>query len=169
MRKYRLAAMSFLLLLCIAPALMAQSTPAAAATKEESVRKLLNLTDAKGTFKRAIEAQLNMMKGNVPSIPPKFWDEVLKEVDPDKFMELIIPVYDKLFTKDEIEGMIAFYETPLGKKLVATLPQIITESSAAGDKYGQEVATKVIKRMQAEGSFPSAAPTGDGKPLPPRR
>jgi uncharacterized protein len=171
MRKYRLAAMSFLLLLCSMPALMAQTSPAAnaAATKDENIHKLLTLTDARGTFKRALETQISSMRANVPQVPPKFWDEVLKEVDADKFVELLVPVYDKHFSNEELEGMIAFYETPLGKKLVAKLPQIMAESAAAGDKYGQEIANKVIKRMQEEGTFPSAAPAGDGKPLPPRR
>lgn len=166
MRKYRLAAMSCLLLLCFAPALMAQNTPA---TKEENIRKLLILTDAKGTFQRAMDAQISAMKTTVTRIPPKFWDEVLKEIDPDTFLTLLIPVYDKYFSNDDLEGLIAFYQTPLGKKLVSTLPQIITEVAAVGDKYGQQVANQVIQRMQAEGTFPSAAPAGDGKPLPPRR
>jgi hypothetical protein len=49
------------------------------------------------------------------------------------------------------------------------MPEIMTESAAVGAKYGQQIANQVIKRMQEEGTFPSAAPTGDGKPLPPRR
>lgn len=168
MRKYSLAAMSLLLLLlCLAPALRAQSTPAA--TKEASIRKLLILIDARGTFKTAIDTQLSALKKTVTQIPAKFWDEVLKEIDSDKFVELLIPVYDKHFSSDEIEGLIAFYETPLGKKLISSLPQILAEAAAIGDKYGQEIATRVIQRMQAEGTFPSDAPAGDGKPLPHRR
>jgi hypothetical protein len=159
--------MSFLLLLCFAPAVMAQST--LKATKDENIRKLLVLTDASGIFKRSLEAQLSLMKASETRVPPRFWDEVLKEVDPDKFVELLIPVYDKHFSDEELKGLIAFYETPLGKKLVAELPPIMTESATIGDKYGRQIANQVIKRMQAEGTFPSAAPAGDGKPLPPRR
>jgi hypothetical protein len=167
MRKYRLVATSFLLLLCFTPALMAQSTPTE--MKEANIRKLLTLMDARGVFKRAIDSQISAAKATGTRIPPKFWDEVLKEIDPDKFMDILIPIYDKHFSNDELEGLIAFYETPLGKKLISQLPQIMTDTAAAGDKYGQEIANKVIQRMQAEGTFPSAAPAGDGKPLPPRR
>ena len=171
MRKYSLVATSFILLLCFTPALMAQNTPAA--TKEENIRKLLTLTDAQGVFKSSIESQISAAKAatkaNGTRIPPKLWDEVLKEIDPSEFVELLIPIYDKHFSNEELEGLIAFYETPLGKKLISKLPQIMTESAAAGEKYGQQIANKVIQRMQAEGTFPSAAPAGDGKPLPPRR
>jgi hypothetical protein len=167
MRKYRLAATTFLLLLCSAPALMAQNTPKE--TKDANIRKLLTLTDARGVFRHALESQINSMKTNAKQIPPKFWEEILKAVDADKFIELLIPVYDKHFSNDELEGLIAFYETPLGKKLVSTMLPIMTESAAAGDKYGQQIATQVIEKMKAEGTFPSAAPAGDGKPQPPRR
>jgi hypothetical protein len=137
-------------------------------TKEANIRKLLILMDAKGVFNHAIETQISAAKASGTRIPPKFWDEVLKAIDPDKFIEFLVPIYDKHFN-EEVEGMIAFYETPLGKKLVFELPKIMTETAAVGDKYGQEIANQVIKKMQAEGTFPSAAPTGDGKQLPPRR
>lgn len=159
--------MAFTLLLCFTPAVMAQSAPKE--TKDANIRKLLVLTDARGIFKRGLEAQLSLMKASEVRVPPRFWDAVLKEVDPDEFVELLIPVYDKHFSDDELKGLIAFYETPLGKKLISELPPIMTESAAIGDKYGEQIAGQVIKRMQAEGTFPSAAPAGDGKPLPPRR
>jgi hypothetical protein len=168
MRKYFLTTTSFLLLLlCFTPALMAQSSPAE--KKEANIRKLLTLTDAKGVFKHAIDTQISAAKTNGIRIPPKFWDEVMKAIDPDKFIELLIPIYDKHFSDEEIEGLIAFYETPLGKRLISELPPIMTESAAVGDKYGQEIANQVIQKMKAEGTFPNAAPAGDGKPLPPRR
>jgi hypothetical protein len=167
MKKYYLSLVWVLLLFGGAPALMAQNTPAA--TKEQNIRKLLVLTDARGIFKRSIEMQIDMVKATSRDVPARFWDEVLKEVDPDKFVELIIPVYDKHFSNEELESLIIFYQTPLGKKLLAELPQVMTESAAVGEKYGQEVANRVVKRMQADGTFPSAAPTGDGKPLPPLR
>ena len=169
MRKYSLAVMAFLVvLMCFTPALMAQSNPLA--TKEENIRKFLKLIGAKDTVTRSMEEQINEMKTkNVNRIPPKFWDELLKEYDYDKFVELLVPIYDKHFSNDDLEGLIAFYETPLGRKLASKLPQILDESMAAAQKYGEQINNQVIKRMQAEGTFPSAAPDGDGKPLPPRR
>lgn len=167
MRKYFLAAMSFLLLLCCAPALMAQSTPAK--TKEANIRKLLKMMDAGDSIKSSMEVQISEFRSSMPQVPPKFWDEVLKEVDLDKFIELLIPIYDKHFSNTDIKAMIAFYETPVGKKYLSKLPQVTTEMEAIGEKYGEQIGHKVIKRMQAEGTFPSVAPAGDGKPSPYRR
>jgi len=152
MRKSIWAIMSFLLLLCCAPALLAQSP--GTATKEENIRKILIQTDARGVFKRELETQINAKRKEVSNVPAKFWDEFLKEIDTEKFVELLIPIYERHFSNDELTQLIAFYETPLGKKMVATLPQIVAESAAAGGKYGEDVALKVIKRMRAAGTFP---------------
>ena len=169
MKKWYLTVVGVLVLFCCSPALMAQNAPTAAATKEQNIRKLLNLMDARGLFKLNIEEQFTLAKTTMRDVPVRFWDEVLKEIDLDKFIELIVPVYDKHFSNEDLEGLIAFFETPLGKKLLAEQQPIIKETVVIADKYGQEVAGKVIKRMQADGTFPSAAPSGDGKPLPPRR
>jgi hypothetical protein len=153
MKNLRFSIAGLILLLCLMPAVMAQGGLTLA--KEKNIRKLLAMTDASGIFKRSLESQIGMMKKTSTQVPSKYWDELLKEVDADKFIELLLPIYDKHFSNEELEGIIAFYETPVGKKLVSTLPQVMEESGAAGAIYGQEVAARVIKRMQAEGTFKS--------------
>ena len=164
MRMSRLAVMSCLLLLCFTPALMAQTTPAN--TKTANIRKLLVLMDAGATFKNAMQTQVDLMKMAAKDIPPRFWDELIKEIDSAAFLELLVPIYDKHLSADDVDALIAFYQTPSGKKLISVLPQIIAESGAAGEKYGEQVGKRVIKRMQAEGTFPGAAPAGEAKPAP---
>ena len=41
--------------------------------------------------------------------------------------EITIPVYDKLFTEQEIRDMIAFYKSPTGKRLTEVTPQLSME------------------------------------------
>ena len=166
MTKYRLALMCCLLLLCFAPALRAQTTPAT--TKAANIRKLLVLMDAGTTFETALETQVDLMKRTAKDIPPRFWDELVKEIDANAFLELLVPIYDKHLSADDLEALIVFYQTPSGKRLISVLPLIMSESGAAGEKYGAQVAERVIKKMQAEGTMPGA-PAGEVKPPPPPR
>jgi len=66
----------------------------------------------------------------------------------EQFVSLTIPIYDKYFTQDEIEGLTKFYQTPLGKKVVTVLPQVLvesqTESMKLGEKYGREAMAEVL-------------------------
>jgi hypothetical protein len=40
------------------------------------------------------------------------------------------PIYARHFTASELREMIAFYQTPVGKKAIAVLPQVMTEVMA---------------------------------------
>ncbi|NRB08638.1 MAG: DUF2059 domain-containing protein [Richelia sp.] len=37
-------------------------------------------------------------------------------------------LYSKDFTNEEIKGLIAFYETPLGRKTISVMPKLLQES-----------------------------------------
>jgi uncharacterized protein len=163
-RKTILGFVTLLVLLCGAPALLAQT--ATISSKEDKVRKILIQTDATGAFTREFSAALEQQKKVSPEVPQRFWDELVKEVDTNKFVELLVPVYVSLFTDEELSGLIAFYESALGKKVIASMPQIMTASRDAGAKYGTELAQKVIARMTAEGTWPSSPPKPSPKPQP---
>jgi len=74
-------------------------------------------------------------------------------------VELMIPVYDRHLTHDEIQGLIQFYQTPLGKRLLETLPQITKDSMAAMIPWAREVTEKVMSEMAEE--FPELRATND--------
>ena len=48
------------------------------------------------------------------------YDEVLEHV--------YYPVYDQYFTEEDLRGLIAFYQTPVGEKLITVSPQILQTS-----------------------------------------
>jgi uncharacterized protein len=64
---------------------------------------------------------------------------------------MIIPNYDKYYTMEEINKMIEFYQTPLGKKVISTMPQIMQESVQAGQSWGKEVGEKVYNSLKEKG------------------
>ncbi len=64
--------------------------------------------------------------------------------------EKVIPIYDRHLSHEEIRGLIQFYETPLGRRLVKVLPQIMQESMAAGEEWGTERILEVLREMAEE-------------------
>ena len=50
-------------------------------------------------------------------------------------MDRVVPLYDKHYTKDEIQSLIRFYETPLGKKVSALRPQIAKEGMVVAEEW----------------------------------
>jgi hypothetical protein len=58
-------------------------------------------------------------------------DEVIKGMPLDEMTEATIPVYQKHFTKGDIDHLIAFYSSPTGQKLLDEMPAITGESMTA--------------------------------------
>ncbi len=50
-------------------------------------------------------------------------------------MDRVVPLYDKHYTQGEIQKLIQFYETPLGKKVSALRPQIAKESMVVAEEW----------------------------------
>ena len=50
-------------------------------------------------------------------------------------MDRVVPLYDKHYTKDEIQSLIQFYETPLGEKVSALRPQIAKEGMVVAEEW----------------------------------
>jgi len=134
--------------------LLTLSAPAQAqrSAKEQDIRRLLLLMGSAELGRQVVEQMFEQFRTSLPDVPTDFWDGMLKEMEPQKFVELGVPIYDKHFTQEEIRELIAFYETPIGRKLTVKLPVITQESMAAGQKWGEEIAKKVMERLQARES-----------------
>jgi hypothetical protein len=80
-----------------------------------------------------------------------FWDEFNKEVNAATLIDLVLPIYDKYFTDDDIVQLIAFYQSPVGKKVVEKLPVIMQESMQVGSEWGKQLSEKILERLKQKG------------------
>ena len=107
---------------------------------------------------------MDSMEGNIKplmtnSFPPGEYRDKLIELffvkfhskfDQQAILDLAVPVYDKYYSDDEVKGLIRLYETPLGQKMLATLPQVTAELQAAGQKQGEELGRQSMMEVLAE-------------------
>lgn len=64
------------------------------------------------------------------------------------FVDLIVPVYAKHFTDDELDVLIEFYGTPVGKKTVSVMPQVTKEAMQIGQSWGQSLGPTIVQRVR---------------------
>jgi len=50
-----------------------------------------------------------------------------------------------------LKKIVAFYESPVGKKLGASTPAMMAEGMQIGQKLGMEIATELQQELQAQG------------------
>ena len=143
MKKSILAVLA-LALLCAGPAM----SQAGNAAKQQDIRKLMELTGAAKIGQQMAAQMIPMFKQSNPQVPQKFWDDVMKEFDAKSMIDLVVPIYDKHLTHEDVKGLIVFYQSPLGRKMSSVMPQIAQESMQVGQQWGMQIAQRIQKRLE---------------------
>ncbi len=79
-----------------------------------------------------------------------FFVKFMAKADSRTLVDLAIPEYDKNFTHEEILGLIQFYQTPVGKKSISVLPQLMSDLQQKGRKWGEDVGRQSMIEVFAE-------------------
>jgi uncharacterized protein len=96
----------------------------------------------------------NQMKILRPDIPPRATEIVREEVMKlleeriGALMERMVPIYHQHFSHEEIKGLLQFYETALGRKLIQSMPAIMQQSMTEGQTWGQSLAPVLTERLR---------------------
>jgi uncharacterized protein len=72
-----------------------------------------------------------------------------------------VPVYQKHFTKGDIDTLIAFYSTPTGQKMLRELPEIMSEAMEQAMPMIEKYVATIQERVQQE--FAQALNTSEKK------
>jgi uncharacterized protein len=64
--------------------------------------------------------------------------------------DAMVPIYAKAFSIEDIQGLIQFYESPLGQRVVKALPDVVQQSQMAGVQIEQASALKILREMTDE-------------------
>jgi len=113
----------------------------AAPPTQESVEKVLSDMQVGKTLDAIRPKVYTMMKASidqatqgkvlspaVQKIVDNFRDKAVaiveSELTADKLMPIYVSIYTKSFTQEEIDGLIAFYESPAGKAYITKMPLV---------------------------------------------
>lgn len=135
---------------------------------EKDALRLLEMTGAQRLGEQMLDAVMNSVGQSLrqanPNIPQRVVDiagETARDLYKSEMGSLlprIVVAYSKVLTHDEVRQMIAFYETPLGRRIIQVMPQLQQASTQAGQEWAQSHAPKLQemleKRLKAEGLIP---------------
>ena len=130
--------------------------------KEADIRRLM---DVVGTRNLMAETMDNMEKNLRPtltaSLPAGDYRAKLIDLFLEKFamrshdlipklIDMAVITYDKYLTDDDVKGLIAFYQTPIGQKMNSVLPKIVIEMQTQGQKLGEQEGRNTMMEVLAE-------------------
>jgi len=138
-----------LLVACLfASALAASADQKIAGAKERKVRRLLVLINAEAMTAQVLDAMTSSMQATMEAGSDEFWEAFKTQIKADELMDLLVPVYADNLDESDIDGLIAFYESPVGQKFVSKQGIIIEQSMAVGQKWGEGLARKAMEQLQ---------------------
>jgi uncharacterized protein len=124
-------------------------SPRIDAAKEADLRRLMELTGAKGVASDAIDGMMTSIRPlMMSSLPPGayreqltdlFFEKFRSKADLDKMIELAVQAYDKYYSEQEVKELIRFYETPLGHKMATVTPKLSSELREQGQQWGRNL------------------------------
>jgi hypothetical protein len=139
---------------------VARLAPSIDPAKDAAIRKLFEVQGTRDTMKQVVASMSETVRPLLESSLPQgeyraqlldlFFQKFQAKMNVDQLLELAIPIYDKYFSLEDIEGLTKFYQTPLGKKTISVLPQVLIETQAAGRKYGEEAGRQAMMEVLEE-------------------
>jgi len=133
--------------------------------KAAAIRRLMDLTQTSKLGDNVASyftgRVRTVMSQNLPSDRlSQFMDTFSKrfseKVPSESITNAVIPIYSHYFTMEDIQGLITFYESPLGQRVVKLLPQVERDTQNTSLDMGNKAALEVLQSMSDD--YPELKP-----------
>jgi hypothetical protein len=121
------------------------------AAKVAEIRELMNLIGAARMGQQVVNDLIEQFKTTMPQVPASFWEDFQKRFKVDEIVELVVPIYDKYLTREDVQGLVSFYRSPTGQKFLSVQGKIVREAMLAGQEYGGKIAERMLQELHDKG------------------
>lgn len=141
--------------------------PASQPASEAQVRELMEVFGVSRMLSQMNTQMATMMQQQLTCVPASYWQGFIDDAGARELTERMVPIYQRHFTAADIQGLLKFYRTPLGKKVITEMPATMAEGMQLGQQWGRERAQTMLAQLQKEGRLdtqgrcpasPAAAP-----------
>lgn len=149
----RRLALPCLLLLALLP--YGRAHAAEPSHKDALARRLMELTHADDLIRQLEPQAINPLLASLKQMNPGREQEIQTLAESDllpaitkstaALMPRLVAIYASHYSEDDLRAIIAFYQTPAGQRLIASLPAITQESAAAGQEWGKQTLVSVFQ------------------------
>ncbi len=118
------------------------------------LKKMFEVSGTEESYQVGITQMFTMFKQQYSSVESDVWDDLEKEFSKtslNDLTEMLVPVYSKYLTLEDLQELIRFAETPVGKKFAKNTPLIMQESMQIGQQWGMKIGQDFEKKMKEKG------------------
>lgn len=134
-----------------APAPVSPGAPATAT----QVHDLIVLMGVPQSLNDMNQQMATALKARRPCIGDEVWSGFINDGNRQELLDAMIPAYQKHFTGEEIDGLLKFYRTPLGQKVIAQMPEVFAENVKVTREWGEKRRDQLVGELKAKGQLDS--------------
>lgn len=138
----RLSVIATVCLICASMCRAQQTAGDAPATKED-IQRYFDVMHSREMMTKMVDAMIKPMHQMIheqfmkdkDKLPPDFEERMNKMMDDnmkafpwEEMLQAMAPVYQKHFTKGDVDALVAFYSAPTGQKMLREMPAIMAEA-----------------------------------------
>jgi uncharacterized protein len=120
---------------------------------DRAVIDLIKLTKVEQQMAASTEAVADAMTRGNPMLVP-FRDVIVEWANKYLTWNAMLPevakLYKETFTESEIRELIAFYQTPVGQKVLARMPELTQKGFSIGSTIGQAHSDELRQMIEAK-------------------
>lgn len=116
----------------------------------EKLEEMFSVSGSTASYEPIIDQMFKMIEMQSSETDKSKIKELKEEMKKSSIADLtkmLAPIYVKYLSIEDIDGMIAFYKTPVGKKYAVVTPKITAESVAVGQQWGMQLANKIQSKL----------------------
>ena len=128
--------------------------------KAADIQRLMDIMGMKDLMTQTMNQMLASIKPTMSQMLPAgdyrdtlinlFFERLQSKLKVQQFLDQAELAYDKYYSDDDIKGLIQFYQTPLGKKMLTVLPSLTVEVTNNGRQLGQDAGRDAMLEVLAE-------------------
>jgi uncharacterized protein len=124
-------------------------------SKEAKIERLLDVTNGQATMNQVFEQMKAAMAPAIPAnatpeqrakaqeLQSKILDLMKSQMSWEKVRPAYAKAYSETFSEEEINGILAFYESPAGRAMQAKMPMFISKVMALAQAQASELMPEI--------------------------
>ena len=131
------------------------------------IRRYMDQLHMRDTIRQLVEPFLQAGRSQILTALPQsenrekiaqaFYEKFSSAIGSDEFFDLFIPIYAKHFTREQLDAVIAFFDSPAGQIVLKMQKDMMAEGQNIGQEYAQKVLVpRVLSELIRE--FPELKP-----------
>jgi uncharacterized protein len=124
-------------------------------SKEAKIERLLDVTNGQATMNQVFEQMKTAMAPAIPAnatpeqrakaqeLQSKILDLMKSQMSWEKVRPAYVKAYSETFSEEEINGILAFYESPAGRAMQAKMPMFISKVMALAQAQASELMPEI--------------------------